>query len=121
VIYGALPGADAQVLVETAIESGLRQGEPAELRAGGLDLASQPPTSSQGGEWLLAYQLGRRSACAALPLQQRCGHGVGPGWTADWRGVASEREQSRGHRRTWRDRSPHRRLMMTSQSRAWKQ
>lgn len=36
-IYEALPGADAQLLVETAIETGLRWGELAELRVGDLD------------------------------------------------------------------------------------
>ena len=46
-IYGALPDADAQLLVETAVESGLRWGELAELRAGDLDLVSRMLTVSR--------------------------------------------------------------------------
>jgi integrase len=45
-IYGALPDADAQLLVETAIESGLRWGELTELRVSDLDLASRMLTSA---------------------------------------------------------------------------
>jgi integrase len=41
VVYGALPDADAQLLVETAIESGLRWGELAELRVRDLDAATR--------------------------------------------------------------------------------
>jgi integrase len=40
-IYAALPDADAQLLVETAIETGLRWGELTELRPSDLDLASR--------------------------------------------------------------------------------
>ena len=47
VIYSALPGADAQLLVETAIESGLRWGELAELRVRDLDLATRMLTVSR--------------------------------------------------------------------------
>jgi integrase len=47
VVYGALPGADAQLLVETAIESGLRWGELAELRVRDLDLATRMLTVSR--------------------------------------------------------------------------
>ena len=39
-IHGALPDAATRLLVETAIESGLRWGELAELRAGDLDVAT---------------------------------------------------------------------------------
>jgi integrase len=46
-LYEALPGADAQLLVETAIESGLRWGELAELRAGDLDIATRILTVSR--------------------------------------------------------------------------
>jgi integrase len=46
-IYAALPDADAQLLVETAIESGLRWGELAELRVSDLDLASRMLTVSR--------------------------------------------------------------------------
>src|SRR6266480_6159545 len=46
-IYAALPGADAQLLVETAIETGLRWGELTELRPGDLDLASRMLTVSR--------------------------------------------------------------------------
>ena len=46
-IYGALPDADAQLLVETAIESGLRWGELTELRISDLDLASRMLTVSR--------------------------------------------------------------------------
>jgi len=46
-IYAALPGADAQLLVETAIETGLRWGELAELRPGDLDLGSRMLTVSR--------------------------------------------------------------------------
>jgi integrase len=41
VIYAALPDTDAQLLVETAIESGLRWGELAELRVRDLDMATR--------------------------------------------------------------------------------
>jgi integrase len=47
VIYEALPDADAQLLVETAIESGLRWGELAELRVRDLDLATRMLTVSR--------------------------------------------------------------------------
>jgi integrase len=47
VVYGALPDADAQLLVESAIESGLRWGELAELRVRDLDLASRMLTVSR--------------------------------------------------------------------------
>jgi integrase len=47
VIYGALPDADVQLLVETAIESGLRWGELAELRVRDLDLATRMLTVSR--------------------------------------------------------------------------
>jgi integrase len=46
-IYGALPDADAQLLVETAIESGLRWGELTELRVSDLDHASRMLTVSR--------------------------------------------------------------------------
>jgi len=46
-IYAALPGTDAQLLVETAIEGGLRWGELTELRPGDLDLASRMLTVSR--------------------------------------------------------------------------
>ena len=39
-LYQALPDADAQLLVETDIESGLRWGELTELRVGDLDFAT---------------------------------------------------------------------------------
>jgi integrase len=47
VIYDALPDADTQLLVETAIESGLRWGELAELRVKDLDLVSRILTVSR--------------------------------------------------------------------------
>jgi len=47
VVYGALPDADAQLLVETAIESGLRWGELAELRVRDLDLPTRMLTVSR--------------------------------------------------------------------------
>jgi len=47
VLYGALPDADAQLLVETAIESGLRWGELAELRVRDLDAATRMLTVSR--------------------------------------------------------------------------
>ncbi len=47
VIYGALPGADAQLLVETAIESRLRWGDLAELRVRDLDIATRILTVSR--------------------------------------------------------------------------
>src|SRR6266487_2715884 len=46
-IYAALPDADAQLLVETAIESGLRWGELTELRVSDLDCASRMLTVSR--------------------------------------------------------------------------
>jgi integrase len=47
VLYAALPDADAQLLVETAIETGLRWGELAELRVGDVDLVSRVLTVSR--------------------------------------------------------------------------
>ena len=47
VIYGALPEADAQLLVETAIESGLRWGELTELRVRDLDITTRMLTVSR--------------------------------------------------------------------------
>src|SRR5712691_2285252 len=46
-IYAALPNADVQLLVETAIETGLRWGELTELRPGDLDPASRMLTVSR--------------------------------------------------------------------------
>ena len=46
-ICAALPNADAQLLVETAIETGLRWGELADLRPSDLDLASRMLTVSR--------------------------------------------------------------------------
>ena len=47
VIYGAPPDGDARLLVETAIESGLRWGELAELRVRNLDIATRMVTVSR--------------------------------------------------------------------------
>jgi len=47
VLYAALPDAEAQLLVETAIESGLRWGELSELRAGDLDFVTRILTVSR--------------------------------------------------------------------------
>jgi len=47
VLYDALPDAEARLLVETAIESGLRWGELAELRAGDLDCVTRILTVSR--------------------------------------------------------------------------
>lgn len=47
VIYRALPHADAQLLVETAVESGLRWGELTELRAKDLSFGSRVLTVSR--------------------------------------------------------------------------
>jgi integrase len=46
-LYDALPDADTQLLVETAIESGLRWGELAELRANDLDVLTRMLTVSR--------------------------------------------------------------------------
>jgi integrase len=46
-LYDALPDADAQLLVETAIESGLRWGELTELRVDDLDTATRILTVSR--------------------------------------------------------------------------
>jgi integrase len=46
-IYQALPSADMQLLVETAVESGLRWGELAELRAGDLSPVTRILTMSR--------------------------------------------------------------------------
>ena len=46
-IYAALPSADARLLVETAIESGLRWGELTELRVRDLDLVTRMLTVSR--------------------------------------------------------------------------
>jgi integrase len=47
VLYKALPDADAQLLIETDIESGLRWGELTELRAGDLEPTSRILTISR--------------------------------------------------------------------------
>ncbi len=47
VVYGAMADADAQLLVETAIESGLRWGELTELRVKDLDLPTRMLTVSR--------------------------------------------------------------------------
>jgi integrase len=47
VIFGALPEANAQLLVETAIESGLRWGELTELRVRDLDITTRMLTVSR--------------------------------------------------------------------------
>ena len=46
-VYTALPDADAQILVETAIESGLRWGELTELRVRDLDMTTRMLTVSR--------------------------------------------------------------------------
>jgi integrase len=46
-VYGTLPDADAQLLVETAIESGLRWGELTELRVRDLDTTTRMLTMSR--------------------------------------------------------------------------
>ena len=46
-VYAALPDADAQLLVETAIETGLRWGELTELRPADMDLTSRMLTVSR--------------------------------------------------------------------------
>jgi integrase len=46
-LYGTLPEADAQLLVETAIEGGLRWGELTELRVRDLDITSRMLTVSR--------------------------------------------------------------------------
>ena len=46
-VYTALPDADAQLLVETAIESGLRWGELTELRVRDLDMETRMLTVSR--------------------------------------------------------------------------
>jgi integrase len=46
-VYTALPDADAQLLVETAIESGLRWGELTELRVRDLDMTTRMLTVSR--------------------------------------------------------------------------
>ena len=46
-VYGTLPDADAQLLVETAIESGLRWGELTELRVKDLDTTTRMLTVSR--------------------------------------------------------------------------
>jgi integrase len=46
-IYDGLPGADTRLLVETAIESGMRWGELTELRVDDLDLVTRMVTVSR--------------------------------------------------------------------------
>src|SRR5215471_10679918 len=46
-VYAALPDSDAQLLVETAIETGLRWGELTELRAADIDVATGVLTVSR--------------------------------------------------------------------------
>ena len=46
-IYGALPGADEQLLIETDVETGLRWGELTELRVSDLDAGTRIVTVSR--------------------------------------------------------------------------
>jgi integrase len=46
-VYAALPDSDAQLLVETAIETGLRRGELTELRVKDIDVSSGMLTVSR--------------------------------------------------------------------------
>ena len=92
-IYAALPNADAQLLVETAIETGLRWGELAELRPGDLDLASRMLTVSRkvielnrefhpDGRRFLVKQLPQGQgipAAQAQPADHREAQGAHPG------------------------------------------
>jgi integrase len=56
-LYQALPDADAQLLVETAIESGMRWGELTEVRVGDLDFATCILTVSRAVVELTAGEL----------------------------------------------------------------
>jgi integrase len=47
VLYQALPDSDTQLLVETAIETGLRWGEPSELRVKDLNMRTRILTVSR--------------------------------------------------------------------------
>jgi len=71
-IYGALPDANAQLLVETAIESGLRWGELTELR---VDRCGQP-----GGR----TEARPAQACSLLSLATICGLSFSRRYSLSW-------------------------------------
>jgi integrase len=66
-IHHALPGDAARLLVETAIESGLRWGELTELRPSDLELNSQMLTVSRAVTETTAPADGTRFAVKAYP------------------------------------------------------
>jgi integrase len=87
-IYGALPGADAQLLVETAIESGLRWGELTELRVRDLDISTRMLTVS-------------RKVMRVSPAARRCpwpAELAGPRWTHP---ECARPRPRRGRARSW--------------------
>ena len=89
-LYAALPDSDAQLLVETAIETGLRWGELTELRAGDIDFAAGVLTVSRT---VIAvsrkhHPAGRRFGVKNYPkdkeYRQLCGGAPGA-WTGNAR------------------------------------
>jgi integrase len=72
-IYAALPDADARLLVETDIESGLRWGEPTELRVKDLDFDTQLLTVSRAVVELTPkhHPEGKRFLVKAYPKGKR--------------------------------------------------
>jgi len=99
-IYSALPDADAQLLVETEIESGLRWGELTELRVRDLDFGSRILTVSRavvevhprfhpdGGRFLIKeYPKDREDLTAASSAG--LGEGYGPEFRVRDRGLGA--------------------------------
>ena len=92
-VYTALPDADAQLLVETAIESGLRWGELTELRVRDLDMSTRMLTVSRkvielnrqfhpDGKRFLVKELPQGQgvpAAQAQPADRREAQGAHPG------------------------------------------
>ena len=108
-IHHALPGTTTRLLVETAIESGLRWGELTELRAPDLDLHSRMLTVSRAVTETTAPADGTRFAVKAYPK----GQGIPPPQTQRRRLHRAPRPhrdpQTRPHRPAVPARAPRRR------------
>jgi len=99
-IYSALPDADAQLLVETEIESGLRWAELTELRVRDLDFGSRILTVSRavvevhprfhpdGGRFLIKQYPKDREALTAAS-SAGLGEGYGPEFRVRDRGLGA--------------------------------
>jgi integrase len=89
-LYAALPDSDAQLLVETAIETGLRWGELTELRAADIDAAAGLLTVARAAIAISRkhHPAGRRFWVKNYPkdkeYRQLCGSAPGA-WTGNAR------------------------------------